>query len=238
MRRLLASPRRRRRLVWVVLAGALVGLVIGANALLSSHGPSRQVRVAPRAPGFGSTTTTTSILGKPNPAEERARARAEATVRPLSDAFLGDLMRRRHLAAAYALLAPSVRSHYSLRDWQEGRDLPVAANTTATPGSNIAFSGAATVGLVASIAPPNSESESTLVAIRFQKTNGHWLIDYLHRGHSSARIDETNYSPNGFLPGSRHETLWTWLILAGGLLGIILVAVLLDVGLGRRAQRS
>lgn len=229
----LASPRRRRRLAWVVLAGGLVGLFLGVNALLPSHGPSKHVSVAPPVPGFGGTTTAPSILGKANPAEERARARAEAVVHPLADAFVGDLMRRRDLPAAYALLAPSLRSHYALANWQRGRNLPLSANTVATPGSTVAFSGSATVGLVASIAPISPGSDSTLVALRFEKTNGRWLIDYLHRGHSSSRIDETSYSPSGFLPGSRRETLSTWLVVVAGLLGIILVAALVDRGLSR-----
>ena len=140
---------------------------------------------------------------------------------PLADAFIGDLLQRRHLPAAYALLAPSLRSHYSLADWQAGHDLPIAANHLATPGSTVAFSGGRSVGLVASIP---GDTESTLVALRFDKSNGRWLLDYLHRGHSSERIDETNYAPAGFLPGSHVETFWTWSILVGGLLGLILVA--------------
>ncbi len=94
-----------------------------------------------------------------------------------------------------------------------------------TPGSTIVFSGGTTVGLIASI--PGA-TESTLVALRFEKTNGRFLIDYLHRGHSSARIDETNYAPPGFLPGSHVETIWTWLILVGGLIGLILVAAIVS----------
>ena len=226
--RLLASPRRRRRLAWAALAVGLVAALFGVNALLPSHGPSKQVRVAPQAPVLGGTPTVPSNFADETPAAKRARERAETTVHPLANAFVGDLMRRRHLREAYALLAPSLRSHYSLADWQQGRDLPLSANATATPGSSVEFSGATTVGLVASIAPSSAGSESTLLAIRFEKTNGRWLVDYLHGGHSSSRISETNYSPPGFLPGSHQETLWTWLILVGGLLGLILIAALVS----------
>jgi hypothetical protein len=113
-------------------------------------------------------------------------------------------------------------------DWAAGRNLPLPRNALTTPGTTIAFSGATTVGLVATV-PGNSES--TLFALRFERRDGRWLIDYLHRGHGSARIDETNYAPPGFLPGSHVETLWSWLILAGGLVGLILVAALISRGL-------
>jgi hypothetical protein len=207
----------------------VIGLFLLVNALLPSHGATRKgVRVAPQAPTFGAPTTTTAIFGDESPAEARARKRAEVAVRPLAAAFVGDLLLRRNLVAAHALLAPSLRSRYALVDWAAGRNLPLPRNTLTTPGTTIAFSGSTTVGLVAMV-PGNSES--TLLALRFERTGGRWLIDYLHRGHTSARIDETNYAPPGFLPGSHVETLWTWLILAGGLVGLILVAALISRGL-------
>jgi hypothetical protein len=223
---LLASPRRRRRLAWASAVVGVVGLFLVVNALLPSHGgPAKGIRVAPQAPVFGGTTTTSSIFGGESPAEARNRKSAEAAVHPLANAFVADLLQRRRLADAYALLAPSLRTRYALADWQAGRNLPLAANELATAGSTIAFSGGTVVGLVASI--PGA-TESTLVALRFDKLNGRWLIDYFHRGHASARIDETNYAPPGFLPGSHVETVWTWLILVGGVLGLILVAALIS----------
>jgi hypothetical protein len=207
----------------------VIGLLLLVNALLPSHGTTRKgVRVAPQAPIFGAPTVTTALFGGESPAEARARKRAEVAVRPLAAAFVGDLLLRRNLTAAHALLTPSLRSQYAFVDWAAGRNLPLPRNALTTPGTTIAFSGATTVGLVATI-PGNSES--TLLALRFERTGGRWLIDYLHRGHTSVRIDETNYAPPGFLPGSHVETLWTWLILAGGLLGLILVAALISRGL-------
>lgn len=232
---LLASPRRRRRLAWVVLAGGVVGLFVLVIALLPSHGPSKQIRVAPHAPVFGSGRPAPSIFAGETAAAKRARVRAEAVVHPLANAFIGDLLRRRNLRDAYALLAPSLRSHYSLTDWQQGSGLPLQANENATPGSSIAFSGGTTVGLVASLPSRNaSATEAVLFAFRFEKTNGRWLIDYLHQGHTSSRVDGSNYAPPGFLPGSHVESLW--LILAGGVLALIGVAALVDRGVGRGAQ--
>jgi hypothetical protein len=79
-----------------------------------------------------------------------------------------------------------------------------------------------TVGLVSAI------GSTVLFAMRFDKTNARWLIDYLHQGHGSTYVDATNYAPAGFLPGSHTETLWTWLALIGGFLAVVAVAAFFE----------
>jgi hypothetical protein len=191
-------------------------------ALVPSHsGPAKGVRVAPHAPVFGQTTPTTAIIPPESPAEQKARTKAEAVVRPLARRFVDDLLLRHDLPFAYALLSIDLRNGASLHDWQQGRDLPLAAN--ASGGSVVvAFSGPTTVGIVSSI------GSNLLVAMRFDKANGNWRIDYLHQGHSSSYVDDLNYAPAGFLPGSHAETLWTWLALIGGFLAIVAVAVFFE----------
>jgi hypothetical protein len=218
---LLSSPRRRRRLAWLAAVLVVVAGVLVVIALAPSHsGPANGVRVAPNAPAFGATTKP--AFGQPeSPAEARAREKAEKTVRPLAVTFVGDLLQRRALPRAYALLSPDLKKDASLHDWQTGHYLPLSA--AGSGGSfTIAFSGATTVGLVASI------GTNVLFAMRFDKTNGRWLIDYLHQGHSSTYVDATNYAPAGFAPGSRTETLWTWLALIGGLLAVVGVAAFFE----------
>jgi hypothetical protein len=205
------------------LAGVLgvVALVVVVIALVPSHnGPSNGVRVAPRVPAFGATTQSTFVQPE-SPAAARAREQAEAVVRPLAATFVHDLLERRHLPRAYALLSPELRKRYSLHDWQTGRYLPLTA-TGAGASTSIAFSGATTVGIVSAI------GTDVLFAVRFDKTNGRWLVDYVHQGHGSKYVDDSNYAPAGFLPGSHQETLWTWLALVGGFLGIVAVAAFFE----------
>lgn len=222
--RLLSSPRRRRRLAWSAGTLVVVAAVLAVFALVPSHnGPATGVRVAPRPPTFG-TTTAPPIVQPESPAAARARMRAEATVRPLAVQFVDDLLRRRDLPQAYALLSPDLRRSASLHDWQTGRFLPLKATGTRAL-TVIAFSGASTVGLVSAI------GNDVLFAVRFDKTNGRWLVDYVHQGHSSGRVGAANYAPAGFLPGSHVETLWTWLALIGGFLAIVAVAVFFEAWL-------
>jgi hypothetical protein len=201
---MLSSPRRRRRLVW----GAAILACAGAIALLVVLFPGHsgtETRGAPRPPSFGGGRTTGALFGS-SAAEERAAQRAETEVRPLANRFVADLLQRRAGDAA-RLSSPQLRIP----------DLQVAA--TSGGGASVAFSGATSVGFVSSFSP------DILLAFRFDRTNGRWLATYAHTGHSSGRVSAADYSPPGFAPGSRDETVWTWLALAGGLVLLIGVGV-------------
>jgi hypothetical protein len=221
---LLSSPRRRRRLAWLGGSICVVLLVVGLVSLVPNRS-SQGNTVVPRTPAFGAATTTGGFFGS-SAAEERAAARAETTVRPLAQVFVDDLALRHDLPHAYALLAPSLRRRYSLADWRRGRGLPLAA-TGARGGVSIAFSGATTVGLVADL------DGNRLFAVRFDRTNGRWLVDYVRQGRSSRYVSADNFSPAGFAPGSRHETAWTWIALIGGLVGLIAIGVFFERALSR-----
>ena len=221
MTTLLSSPRRRRRLAWLTGVLCVIAVVAAVIAFVPSHGgPASGVQVAPRAPVFGQTPAPV-LPDAESPAAARARKNAERIVRPLARRFVDDLLQRRDLPFAYSLLSPELQKGYSLHDWQSGRLIPLSATGT---GASIlvAFSGGRTVGTVSSI------GSNVLFAVRFDKTNDRWLVDYVHQGHSSPHVDELNYAPAGFLPGGHTETLWTWLALIGGFLAIVAVAVFFE----------
>ena len=60
----------------------------------------------------------------------------------------------------------------------------------------------------------------------------------MHQGHASRLVDQTNYAPPGFLPGSHRQTFWDWAIF--GLIGVALIAVVafLDRLLSRKPKGS
>jgi hypothetical protein len=223
---LLSSPRRRRRLAWLVAVAGAAVLIVGVVTLLPSRGGHGRTFI-PRAPAFGAAPTTAGATFGSTAAEERAARRAESQVSPLARTFVDDLALRRNLTQAYALLAPSLRRHYPLADWRRARGLPLA-ETGGQGGVSVAFSGATTVGFVADL------DGNRLFAVRFDRTAGRWLVAYVHQGRSSRYVSAANFAPAGFLPGSRHETVWTWLALAGGLVGVIGIAVVAERGLRSR----
>jgi hypothetical protein len=229
---LLASPRRRRRVAWLVGTVACVGLITAVVILVPGRS-APATRTRPTLPQFGATTSETpAFTTTVSATEERARERAEAAVRPLANLFVNAMIRHRNFEKAHALLTPQFQTG-SVGDWQLAQHLPLELGKEGSLGSTtIAYSGPAEVGLIVSVSTPG-DTDGHLVALRFDKRGSQWLIDYIHQGRSSTRVDPTNYSPAGFLPGTHRETAWTWLILIGGLVGIIAVVALADWWLSR-----
>jgi hypothetical protein len=221
--RYLASPRFRRRLLWIAAAAAAIAVVLVANAQLPSHGGPVRTQPAVRGPAIPS--------GGSSFAEQAAARRSAAEVQPLVNAFVDELANRHDLDKAYAMLAPKTRENYSLLDWRAGRDLPLRGVTASTAGASLAFAGKSTAGYVASFVG------DALFAVRFDKLPVlGWRVAYMHQGHGSSHVTATSYSPSGFAPGSRHETLTTWLVLVGGLVALIGVVALVDRGLSRKTS--
>ena len=148
---------------------------------------------------------------------------------------MNDVVSRKKLAQAYALLDPKLRAKYSLSDWQAGSHLPVSldAQKQYSVSTVLSFAGAKTAGFVSAVdEQPQTSSENTLVAVRFTKHNGRWLVDYVNQGHSSRLVDQSNYAPAGFLPGSHGQSTKDWAILLFGFLAVVAVVVVLDRLLG------
>ncbi len=230
----LSSPRRRRRVVWLV--GIVAALAIGAGviALLPRHGGSSARTFNRTAPGnpFG---TTTGPSAQQQAAEAAAARAAAAAVRPRAESFMADVVFRKNLAQAHGLLDPKLRARYALADWRAGKHLPVSVDPKQQYAIStvLSFAGAKTAGFVSAVdQEPQVSSQSTLVAVRFAKQRGHWLVDYINQGHSSRLVDQSNYAPAGFLPGSHAQSTKDWAILILGFLAVLAIVLLLDRLLG------
>ena len=88
----------------------------------------------------------------PYPAADRAGRAAAARVRPLVNAFVDDVLHRRNLTRAHALLDPALRRKYALR-LGDGHDLPFSVEhpAAASASSILSFQGPESVGFVTSI---------------------------------------------------------------------------------------
>ena len=230
----LSSPRTRRRLFW--LGGIVAVLAIGAGviALLPSHGGSGARTFDRSAPGnpFG---TTTGPSAQQQAADAVAAQAAAKAVRPLAESFMADVVHRKNLAQAHALLGAKLRAKSTVADWQAGDHLPVSVDPQKqySISTVLSFAGASSAGFVSAVdEEPRVSPESTLVAVRFAKQRGRWLVDYISQGHSSRLVDQSSYAPAGFLPGSHAQSTKDWAILILGFLAVVAIVVVLDRLLG------
>lgn len=108
------SPRKRRRLIGVVLAVALAGAVAAVFALIPSHGPSAPGPTGNEGP---------AQLASDTPKVRLTRADRRAIDASL-DRFLPAAMERKDPAAGWALAGPEMKSGSTLAAWRRG-DSPV-----------------------------------------------------------------------------------------------------------------
>ena len=163
-----------------------------------------------------------------------ATSKAEQQARVVAVAFTSALAGHGALAKAYADLDPQLAARSSYADWQAGRSLPVAlARSDRYSSFSVAFADETDVGIVLTFQPAGAGAVEKLVALRLLKSRGaRWLVDYVHQGHSSAFVDEANFAPGGFYPGSTPMSTSSWLPLVLALLLLVCVAVLVERRLG------
>lgn len=109
-----ASPRRRRRLIGILVVAALAGTIAAVFALIPSHGPS-----APGPTGDEGPAQLASAAPKVKLTKDDRRA-IDASL----DRFLPAAMERKDPAAGWALAGPEMKSGSTLAAWRKG-DSPV-----------------------------------------------------------------------------------------------------------------
>lgn len=107
------SPRLRRRLKWVALAGGLVVAGILVAVLIPSKGPSHDEAVGSRPPAQLAIDT-----------HQKLSQSARRQIDTLLDRFIPAAVNRRDPTTAWALAGPELRSASSLTAFRKG-DLPV-----------------------------------------------------------------------------------------------------------------
>jgi hypothetical protein len=107
------SPRLRRRLKWVAIAGTLVVAGILAAVLIPSKGPSSGSVTGSRSPAQLAVNT-----------HQKLTAAERRQIDTLLDRFIPAAVERRDLDTAWALAGPEMRTSSSLTAFRRG-DLPV-----------------------------------------------------------------------------------------------------------------
>ena len=168
IQKVLSSPRRRRRLRWLLVPVALAPLIYLGVHYSSSAEPS------------GATGPEVAALPEPKaspftPAEQRA-------VRPVLKEFISAAVAREGVARSWDIAGPSLRQDATREQWNRG-EIPVPAYPAAKKGlgtwSYVNYSYADAVGLEVVVFPKPGSGETAITAdVELVKRSGKWLVNY------------------------------------------------------------
>jgi hypothetical protein len=208
MRRLLESPRRRRRLAWsagsLIVAVPLVFLGVHFSNAGSTEKPKGQVA------GEEAFYRT--------PKHVRFTARDRHAVRKVLARFIETAVARKDVASSWDLAGPALRNGITRRQWARG-EIPVVPYPVAKHGqgtwSLVQYSYRNEVGLEALLFPLRCSgySMATVDTTLVRRHDGRWLVNYwmltkFHGPGSTAPADSASALSEGApnvhrLPGKK-----------------------------------
>jgi hypothetical protein len=168
LRRILHSYRWRRRFViWGTLF--VVAGIIAALAAISVHNPSSAAHGGPA-----------TIVGQPKHAPFTPAEKSQVH-KVLAD-FLSTAVAREHIASAWRIVGPDLRSGLTKREWDTGA-IPVQPYPVANRGlgkwQNVEYSNRNAVGLSVLLFPkPGSGQAPATADVDVIKHHGRWLVNY------------------------------------------------------------
>jgi hypothetical protein len=118
----LSSPRRNRRLLWLATAGLTAGVFL---LVAQIAGRSDKTSLAPDE-GFTPTLPVkTSPLVNAHGVRIKTFEQLDPKVRSTIRTFLATAVARKHLDQSWAVIAPSMKVGYTLKEWTKATELPV-----------------------------------------------------------------------------------------------------------------
>lgn len=240
---MLSSPRRRRRLAWLVA----VGLVVGAIAAVAAFVPDHTVPTTPAprnaAAARGARTSPSRHPVGRNGARRQAITPADRrAINTTLDEFIPDAVGQRSMATAWRLAGPELKSASTLKQWRHKSSpipyFPVAGRT---------FHGWKTIDVSRNavefdilVEPrPHTRYGSWVFSGEVIRRHSHWLVNRLYttaemnpvRG-SQHEIGTADFSAPAAAgaPTTGHARLsGIWLLAIGGVIGL---AFLFPIGFG------
>ena len=231
MKRLLSSPRKRRRAAWlaaVLVAGTCAALI----GLLYPNTGQKEAKFRP---------------GKPKVVHEEPRATPlpkadRASSQKVVDAFVTNGVLRKNLSRSYDLVTAEMRQGMSRHQW-ETQDIPIVPfplRDFVLAKSKLSYShGNVARYDVAMLARPQGQTRSGIFSIELHAVRRggqrRWLVDYwepIGGGISTPAVPRANPLSLTNEPSSTaHPLATTWVLVPLSVLSLI---VLLPIGIGVR----
>lgn len=240
MRRLVASPRRRRRLAWLAALAAAAGAVLAIVSLFPS--PTTKAPTAGGGPGW-----------LPPPEEKPVRVRRDALDEPLYVAarFIQTAVARRHVDESWQLVTPQLRQGMTRSQWASG-SIPVVPFPVREARWQLDYSFRNALGFKVALFPRRGSGVDATVFNLDLRAVGrgkkrHWLVDgFTPAGNAPpppGEAAQVSGVPNigGRATGTPRLGA-AWIAVPFAILGLV-VLVPLGVGIaqwyrGRKAERE
>ena len=164
----LGSPRRRRRLRWLV-----VPLVIAPLVFLGVHYST---------PEDEGGATGPEVAALPEPKASPFTRSEQRAVRPVLKEWITSAVAREGVARSWDIAGPSLKQDATREQWNRG-EIPVSPYPAGKKGlgdwSYVSYSYPNTVGLEVVVFPKPGSGQTAITAdVELVKPHGKWLVDY------------------------------------------------------------
>jgi hypothetical protein len=229
VKRVLASYRWRRRLIWLAVSVA----VVGGALTIGFEWPNTAQREAVNP--TGGPLKINYAAPKPVPLKLRDRAAALA----VASRFIDTAVARKNVDRAWGLVTPTLRAGYTRKQW-DSTDLPgIPPFPVASARWRLQFSDAKGIGFTMALFPTKASHQQAQVFMIGLHTAGsgrhrRWLVDNWQAapttasqvasgggGSSGGVLDQFN--PKTSATSAKAKESPIWLLLPVGLLSLILV---------------
>jgi hypothetical protein len=242
VKRILASYRWRRRLLWVSISAAVVAGALVIGFTWSNTAPPEAAKPS------GPPVKIDYAAPKPVPLRLRDRAGALA----VASRFIDAAVARKNVDEAWDLVTPTLHAGYTRKQW-DTQDLPaIPPFPVASARWRLQFSDVKGIGFTMALFPPKrSEQGPTTFMIGLHKVGSgshrHWLVDnwqpapitasqVASSGGGSGGVLDT-FSPKLSATSAKAKESPVWLLLPVGLLSLVLVIPVGIAGLNWRRDR-
>ena len=166
----LSSPRFQRRLLWV---GGIV-FVAGMTAIVVTS-----IWTSPK------TTPPAPLNHKVQIPVKNATVKFEQAARKVGERFIETAVERKNLAESYALVGPTLRENFTLKQWESGNIpvVPYPADTSKPAPVKVEYSYKDEAMLLILLVPKKGDPTKPQLFHLGLKAYGtgkarHWLVDY------------------------------------------------------------
>jgi hypothetical protein len=242
VKRILASYRWRRRLMWLTITAAVVGGALAIGFIWPNTAPPQHLNP---------TGGPAKVYATPKAVRLKLRERAAALV--VVSRFVDSAVARHDVDRAWGMVTPEMHAGYTRKQW-DTQPLPdIAPFPVAQARWQLQFSDTSGVGFTVALFPPRKSQQQPIVFMVGLHEVGarkhrHWLIDNWQPAPINATASGGGGSVSGQFapqlgasaspsPGSKAKEGPIWLLLPVGLLSLILVIPLSIAGLNWRRDR-